>query len=186
MKKKKKQVDYKELLNRCERVVKELGLEIHYTHNLDSFYKGDLDGKRIFIGNHLSDDDKLFNLLHLSGHSVQWNVDDFLRNLGSHLFLHPDDKLLKKLQTYEWQANCYALSILHKAGEKTMDGWLTKKYVTDMLYLTYFYKTGKKLKRVTKLAKSYPFKKRLKPKRIPAFVPEAMKRTRNGLVISFD
>ena len=30
-----------------------MGLVIHYTHNLDPFFKGDLDGKRIFIGDHL-------------------------------------------------------------------------------------------------------------------------------------
>jgi hypothetical protein len=181
-----KKTDFKTLLHQCEGIIKELGLEIHYTHNLDSFFKGDLDGKRIFIGDNLAPDEKLFNLLHLSGHSVQWNVDDLLRNLGSKLFRHPDDELLKRLQTYEWQANCYALSILHRAKIFNLDSWLTKKYIADMLYLTYFYKTGKKLKRVTKLAKSFPFKKKLKPKSIPAFTPEAHKRTRNGLVIAFD
>jgi hypothetical protein len=177
--------DFKKLLHKCENIVHGLGFQIHYTHNLDSFYKGDLDGKRIFIGDHLETEEKLFNLLHLSGHSIQWNVDDLLRNLGSELYLHPDDKLLKKLQTYEWQANCYALAILHKAEIFKLDSWLTKKYITDMLYLTYFYKTGKKLKRITKLAKSYPFKKKLKSKSIPEFVPESFKRTRNGLVIAF-
>ena len=70
-------------LEKCERVIKELGLEVIYTHNLDPFFKGDLDGKRIFIGYHLQAEEKLFNLLHLAGHSVQWNVDELLRNLGS-------------------------------------------------------------------------------------------------------
>jgi hypothetical protein len=181
----KRKVDFEKLLHQCEHIVKELGLEIHYTHNLDSFFKGDLDGKRIFIGDHLPPDEKLFNLLHLAGHSVQWNVDDLLRNLGSELFIHPDDKLLKKLQTYEWQANCYALNILHKAGVNNLNSWLTKKYITDMLYLTYFYKTGKKLKRITKLARSFPFKKKLKSKLIPPFTAQASHRTRNGLVIAF-
>lgn len=181
----KEKVDYTKLLHKCEQIVKDLGLEINYTHNLDSFFKGDLDGKRIFIGSHLAPEEKLFNLLHLSGHSIQWNVDDLLRSLGSELYQHPDDKLLKRLQVYEWQANCYALSILHKAGIKKLDGWITKKYIIDMLYLTYFYKTGKKLKRITKTAKAYPFKRKLKPKPIPEFVPEAHKRTRNGLVIAF-
>jgi len=182
----KKNVDFKKILHACEHIVREMGLEIHYTHNLDSFYKGDLDGKRIFIGDHLAPDEKLFNLIHLSGHSIQWNVDDLLRNLGSELYLHPDDKLLKRLQTYEWQANCYALSILHQVENKKLDKWMTKKYVTDMLYLTHFYKTGQKLKRITKIAKAYPFKRDLKPLPIPHFTPTAGHRTRNGLVISFN
>jgi hypothetical protein len=174
------------MLVECEKVVKELGLQVQYTHNLDPFFKGDLDGKRIFIGYHLGVEEKLFNLLHLAGHSVQWNVDELLRNLGSELYLHPGKKLLKQLQTYEWQANCYGLTILHNAGVFTLDKWLAKKYVTDMLYLTNFYITGKKLKKITKLAKEYPFKRELKAIPIPEFTPVAHHRTRNGLVIEFD
>src|ERR1700712_5560931 len=117
----KKQVAFSETLQKCEDIVREMGLVIHYTHNLDPFFKGDLDGKRIFIGDHLPAEEKLFNLVHLAGHSVQWNIDELLRNLGSELYLNPDDKLLKKLQTYEWQANCYGLSILHKAGITDLD-----------------------------------------------------------------
>ena len=181
-----KKAGFKKALQKSEEIIKELGLVVVYTHNLDPFYKGDLDGKRIFIGVHLSTEEKLFNLLHLAGHSIQWNINELLRTLGSHLYLNPDDKLLKKLQAYEWQANCYALSILHKAGTLNLDKWLTKKYVLDMLYLTHFYKTGKKLKRITKIAKAYPFKRDLKVIPIPSFTPEISKRTRNGIVISFD
>jgi len=181
-----KKTDFADILEKCEKIVREMGLIIHYTHNLDPFFKGDLDGKRIFIGYHLDTEEKLFNLLHLTGHSIQWNINELLRNLGSHLYLHPDDKLLLKLQTYEWQANCYALSILHKAGTFNLDKWLSDKYVLDMLYLTHFYKTGKKLKRITSVAKAYPFKRKLKTMPIPPFTPVACHRTRNGLVISFD
>ena len=124
--------------------------------------------------------------MHLAGHSIQWNINELLRNLGSHLYLHPDDKLLLKLQTYEWQANCYALSILHKARIFNLDKWLTDKYILDMLYLTYFYKTGKKLKRITKIAKAYPFKRKLKMIPIPLFTATPGHRTRNGIVIAFD
>ncbi len=173
-------------LRKSEEIVKEMGLDVVYTHNLDPFFKGDLDGKRIFIGSHLPTEEKLFNLLHLAGHSIQWNINDLLRTLGSHLYINPDNKLLKKLQTYEWQANCYALSIMHKAGISNLDKWLTKKYVLDMLYLTHFYKTGKKLKRITAIAKAYRFKKQLKEIPIPSFTPVAQTKTRNGLVISFE
>ena len=180
-----KKYDFTSALKKCEKVVKKSGLEVHYTHNLDPFFKGDLDGKRIFIGNHLSVEEKLFNLLHLSGHSIQWNVSELLRNLGSELYLNPGDKLLKKLQVYEWQANCYALSIMHKAGITDLDSWLSKKYVLDMLYLTHFYKTGEKLRKITAAAKAYPFKRQLECRSIPAFTPVAGEHSRNGLVISF-
>jgi hypothetical protein len=180
-----KKVDFAEVLQKCEAIVKEMGLAIQYTQNFDPFFKGDLDGKTIFIGIHLAAEEKVFNLLHLAGHSIQWNTDLLLRNLGSELYKNPDDELLKKLTTYEWQANCYALSILHKAGIFNLDKWLSRKYLIDMLYLIHFYKTGEKLKQITKAAKAYSFQKELEIKDIPAFTPSAGERTRNGLVIAF-
>ena len=180
-----KKVDFANVLQKCEAIVQGMGLVIQYTPNFDPFFKGDLDGKTIFIGNHLSAEEKVFNLLHLAGHSIQWNVDELLRTLGSELYRNPDDALLAKLQTYEWQANCYALSILHQAGIFNLDKWLSRKYIIDMLYLTHFYKTGEKLKRISAVAKAYPFKRVLEVMAIPAFLPVACPRTRNGLVISF-
>ena len=163
-----------------------MGILIHYTHNLDAFFKGDLDGKTIYIGGHLGPEEKLFNLLHLAGHTVQWNIDPLLRTLGSELYLNPDDELLRKLQAYEWEANCYALGILHEAGILTLDGWLHQKYLIDMFYLTHFYKTGQKLKRITEVAKKYEFNRDLIPKNPPDFTPVAATKSRNGIVINFD
>ena len=174
------------VLMKCEAIIKDMGLNIVYTHNLDPFFKGDLDGKTIFLGYHLSPSEKLFNLLHLAGHSIQWNTDDLLRTMGSELYTNPSDELLRKLQVYEWQANCYALTILHKSGARGLDLWLNRKYVTDMLYLTNFYKTGKKSKHISpKITKAYPFNRVLEEKPIVAFTPKASERTRNGIVVSF-
>ena len=178
--------DLSRVLNLVEEVVKDLGLVIKYTHNLAPFFKGDLDGKVIYIGDHLSGEEKLFNLLHLAGHSIQWNTDELLRTLGSELYKNPSDELLKRLQTYEWQANCYAIAILHKVHIFNLDEWLSKKYITDMIYLTHFYKTGEKLKRITKDAKDYPFNRKLEDCGIPQFTPKASKHARNGIVFSFD
>jgi hypothetical protein len=174
------------ILKKSESIIKDLGLNIIYTHNLDPFFKGDLDGKTIFIGNHLSPSEKLFNLLHLAGHSIQWNTDELLRTMGSELYINPSDELLRKLQVYEWQANCYALSILHQASGHKLDKWLTRKYVADMTYLTHFYKTGKKTKHISaRVIKDYPFKKLLEEKLIPQFIPKSSERTRNGIVVAF-
>ena len=67
-----------------------------------------------------------------------------------------------------------------------LDKWLSDKYILDMMFLTHFYKTGEKLKRITSIAKSYPFNRKLEPCDIPAFEATAAKRTRNGLVIAFE
>jgi len=174
------------VLSQCESIIREMGLNVVYTHNLDPFFKGDLDGKTIYIGFHLPASEKLFNLLHLAGHSIQWNTDELLRTMGSELYVNPNDELLRKLQNYEWQANCYALTILHKTGEYRLDKWLERKYAIDMLYLTQFYKTGKKSNYIApKIVKEYPFNSVLEEKTIAEFVPQASNRTRNGLVVSF-
>lgn len=178
-------INFAKVLNKCEDVVAGLGISIQYTHNFDMFFKGDLDGKNIYIGGFLSDEEKLFNVLHLTGHTIQWNVDSLLRDLGSELYVNPSDELIRRLQTYEWEANCYSLTVLHNAGAHYLDTWLHKKYILDMLFLTHFYKTGQKLKRVTAVAKAYEFNRQLVEKDIPPFTPTQLNRTRNGLVIAF-
>jgi hypothetical protein len=180
-----KEFDYSTILQKVELIIKSLGIDTVYTHNLDPFFKGDLDGKTIYIGDNLSDEEKLFNLLHLAGHSIQWNIDPFLRNLGSVLYKNPSDELILRLQLYEWEANCYALSILQQAHEDELNEWLNNKYIEDMMYLTHFYKTGEKLKYVTDIVKAYEFNRSLELKKIPAFIPHASDHTRNGIVVAF-
>jgi hypothetical protein len=178
-------INFEKVLGECEDLVRGLGLNIQYTQNLDMFFKGDLDGKNIYIGFYLSPEEKLFNLVHLAGHSIQWNIDPLLRNLGSELYVNPSDELLHKLQVYEWEASCYSLTIIRNAGNYYLDKWIHDKYITDMMYLTHFYKTGQKLKRITAIARAYPFNRKLEIKTIPPFTPAPSNRTRNGLVISF-
>ena len=54
-----KKADFAEVLQKCEAVVKDMGLVIQYTHNLDPFFKGELDGEIIYIGSHLSAEEKV-------------------------------------------------------------------------------------------------------------------------------
>jgi hypothetical protein len=162
-----------------------LGLTIIDTSDLDPYFKGDLDGLRIWIASALDDDEELFNVLHLVGHSVQWNVSDELRALGSVLYLKPDNRTLYRLQEYEWEANCYGLYILHYLKIFDLDGWLKKKYTEDMYFLTHFYKTGEKLKEITDISRAYEFTRPLVEKEVPHISPKANPETRRGIVIDF-
>lgn len=182
---KKIKLKFRDILRECEKKVKDLGIEIKYTEGLDPFFKGDLDGKTIFISSNLSSKEKLFNLLHLAGHTIQWNVDPSLRELGSTIVNKPKRKLLRELQEYEWEANCYGLQILNSAGFGSLKQWLTILYTYDMIYLTHFYITGKKLKKSNPGIQKYLLTKKLEPKEIPNFTPVGTPRTRNGLVIVF-
>jgi hypothetical protein len=162
-----------------------LHIEVIDTSDLDPYFKGDLDGARIWIASALEDEEELFNVVHLLGHSIQWNISTELRALGSVLHDKPDDQLLHKLQEYEWEANCYGLKILHLVGVNDLDEWLFEKYRLDMFYLTHYYKTGEKLKEITDIAVAHKFTWPLKEKNIPEFVPFANPETRRGIVIDF-
>ncbi len=177
---------FTEVLNRVQDYAeKELHLSVIDTSDLDPYFKGDLDGVRIWIASALDDEEELFNVLHLIGHSVQWNVDKELRSLGSVLHLKPDDDILYKLQQYEWEANCYGLFILHRLEVFDLDEWLYKEYTEDMYYLTHFYKTGEKLKVITDIGRVYEFIRPLVEKEIPGFLPWANPESRRGIVIDF-
>ena len=177
--------DYEKVLEQIEGVVRGLGMEIIYTTDLDEFFKGDLDGMNIMVGRGLPVKEKLFNVLHLAGHNIQWNLSTLLHELGSEIHQNPSDTLIRLLQTYEYEANCYALQMLIMTGNQDLERWLELQYKRDMLYLTHFYKTGEKVKEITDVARKYLFDNDLIPKEIPVFKPRAHKKTRNGIVINF-
>lgn len=176
------------ILKKVYQYAGKLGLNIIDTKELDKYFKGDLDGINILISSDLDDEEELFNVLHLIGHSIQWNTSPELRQLGSVLHHKPNTELLRKLQEYEWQAACYSISILHivNGSDEEMDVWLDEQYRSDMFYLTHYYKTGEKLKEITDIAKANEFTWRLDDLKIPKFTPYANLESRSGIVIDFD
>jgi hypothetical protein len=173
------------LLPKAYAFAESLGLSVHDSKTLDPYFKGDMDGKNIWISYDLDDEEELFNVLHLMGHCIQWGTSEELMRLGCVLHMHPDDQMLRKLQAYEWEANCYAYTILIKIGGADLADWLYKNYREDMLYLTNFYLTGEKVKEITPLALAHSFIQPFVIKDIPAFVPKPIPGTRNGIVIDF-
>lgn len=161
----------------------EMGFNVFHSDSLDPYFKGDLNGRDIVLSFGLSKKERLFCLLHLIGHNIQWNVDENLRELGNKLYTNPDDDKLRQLQEYEWEANCYALQLLHDVGITYLDNWLQYMYQKDMYYLTNFYKTGRKSKKVTEIAIQYSFIKPLIPIQIPFFTVKAFEHSRAGIVV---
>lgn len=175
---------FDKVLNDVIKYAESLGLNIQFKNDLDEYFKGDLDGVSIFCIE-MNHDEMLFNILHMIGHTVQWNVSSELREFGSKTYLKPNQELMLKLQEYEWEANCYGLYILHKLGINNLDQWLHDKFVLDISYLTHFYATGEKLREITLESLKYPFSKPLIPKSIPPFKPYKSEGSRNGIVIDF-
>jgi hypothetical protein len=176
---------FKEVLNDVVNYASKLGFNVVIKTDIDEFFKGDLDGLNIYL-RQIDYEEDLFNILHMVGHSIQWNVSDDLRKLGNVIYVNPSNEVLNKLQNYEWEANCYGYKILVELGHPKLKTWLEAKYVLDMLYLTHFYKTGEKLRVINEETLKNAYKKPLIAKEIPMFKPRTQKNTRNGIVIDFN
>ena len=142
-------------------------------------FTGDIDGASIFIDSRLDAEESLFLLLHLFGHSVQWNSDAAARALGLLAVRSPSEELLGELAAYENTAGRYALHLLNDVGVRDLDQWLANFAACDVAYLMDFYRTGEKR----------PFQSfwnanatRLIPLAIPAFRPQRWV-SRRGVVI---
>lgn len=154
------------------------GLPVVITDVPDPF-TGDLDGATILVDHDLEPEDALFILVHLFGHTVQWNVSAADRALGLLEVREPSDELLAALARYEENAAGYSLQLFHEAGVRDLDQWLADFAACDIAYLLHFYRTGEK----------QPFRSfwrdgapSLSPLAIPPFQP-AKWVTRSGTVI---
>jgi hypothetical protein len=177
-------MNFQNALNDVVDFSNKLGINVIIKKNIDPFFKGDLDGETIYITD-LDVEEKLFNVFHLIGHSIQWNISEELRKFGNIIYDSPNKKLLKKIQDYEWEANCYALEILNTLGYGDLKIWIQGKFEKDLMFLTNFYVTGKKIKDVNMISRKYKIDRQIEPKKLPSFDVKKQELTRNGIVISF-
>ena len=87
-------------------------------------FTGDLDGSSILVDYDLDAEEALFILVHLFGHTVQWNVSPNDRALGLLEVRNPSAELLASLARYEVDAARYSLQLFHEAGVRDLDQWL--------------------------------------------------------------
>jgi hypothetical protein len=89
-------------------------------------------------------EDAVFILIHLFGHTVQWNVSPRARDIA---LLRPatwTDEQLRAAMDYEHEACGYSLQLLHDAGIHDLDQWISDFAACDCAYLEHFYRTGEK------------------------------------------
>lgn len=106
---------------------------------------GDFNGEKIDVDDALDPEIALFVLLHLFGHTVQWNVSAGARALGRDTSVGKTPKQLAKIRVYERDATRYAVTLLHETGVTDLDGWLSDLWLADWKYLEHYYTTGGKL-----------------------------------------
>jgi hypothetical protein len=135
---------FREVFNRVERLIEErYGLPVVITDVTDPF-TGDLDGSQILVDSDLEAEEALFILVHLFGHTVQWNVSARDRELGLLEVKNATEELLSQLARYEQEAARYSLQLFHDADVHDLDQWLANFAACDVAYLIHFYRTGEK------------------------------------------
>jgi hypothetical protein len=151
-----------------------------YVEDVPAPFTGDLDGARIVVDHELSDEDALFIVAHLFGHTVQWNTNVAERELGSLTVTNPSPALLEQLAAYERRAASYAMQLFHEAGVHDLDQWLSDYSNCDIRYLCEFYRTGVKVSFKSCWENGTPL---IEPVAIPDFAPARWRARSTGVVV---
>ncbi len=131
-------------------------------------YTGQFDGLEIWVDLEKDPEEALFILVHLFGHTVQWNLDEKQRELGLAVTgVTVED--LPRIYQYERQASQYGLQLLAEVGEAGMARWLTDCFGADWKFLDRFYRTGEKVRFEKESGADEPL---LTPRAIPKFIPQ--------------
>lgn len=151
------------------------------TFDVQDPFTGDLDGQEIHIDREVTEEERLFLIAHLFGHTVQWSVRPASRNTGKDLQIPVPESQIESVLDFEREAACYGLKLLHNVKVKDLDQWFSDYSACDLAYLAHYYRTGKK-----KQAKSFwkPHQPLLIPKPIPRrFKPKRWVSRNDGVVI---
>jgi hypothetical protein len=132
------------------------------------------------VGRRVDDEERVFLVTHLIGHTVQWNVSASLRRLGMRMPVRPDAHALAALEAYEREACRYSLTVLHEAGVSVLDQWLADYSACDFAFLRHFYVTGERLPFRSVWRPDQP---PLRPLAIPPFTPTRWRRWDHAIVI---
>jgi len=131
-------------------------------------YTGQFDGKEIWVDLDKDPEEAVFILVHLFGHTVQWNLDEKLRLLGLAISGVKEEDL-PRIYQYERQASQFGLALLEETGEFGLARWLTDRFGADWKFLAHFYRTGDKILFETEARADEPLLTALP---IPGFIPQ--------------
>lgn len=150
------------------------------TRDIPDPLTGDLDGSEIDIDYAVTPEQRLFLLAHLFGHTVQWNVNPALFEIGRQYRPPVDEASIPAVIAYEREAACYGLFMLHQIGISDIDQWFCDYTAADQAYLLHFYRTGKKGDFRAFWRSNAPL---IEPKSVPTFTPTKRSFRMDGIVI---
>ncbi|HLJ89640.1 MAG TPA: hypothetical protein VKZ53_22715 [Candidatus Angelobacter sp.] len=111
-----------------------------FTHG----FLGDLNGAEIHIDRRLTDEQNLFLLAHLFGHTVQWNTSGYDPEIAGDLTPPVAERLFPAILHFEREAAAYGLGLLHEVGIFDIDRWFSDYAASDQAYLLHYYRTGER------------------------------------------
>lgn len=132
------------VFNRIERMIEDRWEIPVHIQDVPNPFTGDLDGEQIMVDYDVDIEDALFILIHLFGHTVQWNVSPAQREVGFRQPTTWTDEQLREAMEYEAEACRYSLQLVHEAGFHDLDQWISDFAACDSRYLIHFYRTGEK------------------------------------------
>ena len=141
---------------------------------------GDLNGAEIHIDYAVTAEQRLFLLLHLFGHTVQWNVSPGAFEMGRPQAPPVGEDCLPALLNYEREAARYALGLLHEIGITDADQWLADYSACDAAYLRHYYVTGEKREFLSFWRDGAS---RIQAQAVPSFTPTSRSFRGDGVVI---
>jgi len=157
----------KETFRRVRGRIESYGVQVYIGDVLDP-NTGTFDGLEIGIDYANDLEMSLFVLLHLFGHTVQWNTVPSYRTIDARVRPGAAPEIIEEAKVYEGNASRLGLSLLHSAGVTDRDQWLSDWCGSDWNYLSEYYSTGKLPAWENLRTGSHPL---LSPLPIPAFVP---------------
>lgn len=132
------------VFNQLERLIEDRwGIPV-VIQDVPNPFTGDLDGQQIMVDYDLDIEDAVFILIHLFGHTVQWNLSPERRETAFAQRSTWTDEQLHEIAVYETEACRYSLQLLHEIGVYDLDSWVSNFAACDACYLLHFYKTGEK------------------------------------------
>ena len=150
------------------------------TRDIPDPLTGDLDGAGIHIDHAVTPEQRLFLLGHLFGHTVQWNVDPVLFEIGRQYRPPVKEDLSPAIIAYEREAARYGLALLLQIGISDFDQCFCDYTACDQAYLLHFYRTGEKRDFRSFWEDKAPL---ITPRPIPRFTPTRRTFRMDGIVI---
>src|SRR5438045_1144356 len=131
----------KEAFRRCRDAVEKRAIRV-YVGDVTDPNTGTFDGTEIGIDYANDLEMSLFVLAHLFGHTAQWNTVPAYRTIDQRARPGAPAEVIEEARRYEHNASRLGLALLHAAGVRDRDQWLSDWCASDWKYLSTFYATG--------------------------------------------